>query len=342
MNKADYFTPANRYISNSKCNDWLKGKEYFRLLIYTAVITVLFAGSCTFNKKLKSGEGFIGVTGGKLWYKIMGEGSKTPILMLHGGPGATSYYLKPLSELSKDRPVIFFDQLGCGRSTLDMDTSQMNIQFYVDEVEQVKQALGLKEFYLYGQSWGTILGVEYYFAHPEGIKGIILASPALSGKLWIRDSKLLLKQLPDSLQQIIQKHENEKSFDSPEYQDALMVYYKKHIARKLPWSADIDSTFKYLGEEVYVHMNGPSEFTFTGTMQHYDATERLHNIKIPSLFICGEYDEARPETTNYYASLVTDSKFVVIKDAAHMTMQDNAAQDIREISAFINQIENTK
>jgi proline iminopeptidase len=310
-----------------------------KYLVFIVALILLFIESCQFNPKLKSGEGYIEVTGGKVWYKIVGEGDKTPILILHGGPGATSYYLKPLAALGKDRPVIFFDQLGCGRSTLEMDTSQMNIQFYVDEVEQVKKALGLKDFYVYGQSWGTILGAEYYFAHPEGIKGIILASPALSGKLWVRDSKILLKQLPDSLQQIIQKHEKDKSFNSPEYQEALMVYYKKHIACKLPWSADIDSTFKYLGEKVYVHMNGPSEFTFTGTLQHYDATKRLHKIKIPSLFVCGEYDEARPETTKYYAGLVPKSKFVVIKNAAHMTMQDNPEQDIREINDFINEIE---
>jgi proline iminopeptidase len=310
-----------------------------KYLVLITAIFLLFLESCQSNPKLKSGEGYIEVTGGRVWYKIVGEGDRTPILILHGGPGATSYYLKPLSALSKDRPVIFFDQLGCGRSTLDMDISQMNIQFYVDEVKQVRKALGLKDFYIYGQSWGTILGAEYYFTHPKGVKGIILASPALSGKLWIRDSKILLKQLPDSLQQIINKHEKDKSFDSPEYQKALMVYYKKHIARKLPWSADIDSTFKYLGEEVYVHMNGPSEFTFTGTMQHYDATKRLNNINIPSLFICGEFDEARPETTKYYADLVSNSKFVVIKDAAHMTMQDNPKQDIKEINDFINEIE---
>jgi len=315
----------------------MKNNSIIKFLVLFIILIVL--DSCQNNPKLKAGEGYIEVTGGKVWYKIVGEGDKTPMLILHGGPGATSYYLRPLAALSTDRPVIFFDQLGCGRSTLEMDTTQMNIKFYVDEVYQVKKALGLKDFYLYGQSWGTILGVEYYFTHPEGIKGIILASPALSGKLWIRDAQLLLSQLPDSLQKVIRKYEKLKEFHAPEYQEAMMVYYKKHIARKLPWSADIDSTFTYLGERVYTYMNGPSEFTFTGTMQHYDATGRLQKIRVPSLFICGEYDEARPETTKYYASLVPNSKFVVIKDAAHMTMQDNPEQDIKEIRNFLDEIE---
>jgi len=313
---------------------------------YVAWVVVLFllVGACkshsrSKNPVLKPGEGYIQVPGGRVWYKIVGEGDRTPVLVLHGGPGATSYYLRPLEALAKDRPVIFFDQLGCGRSTREKKKSQMNIPFYVDEVKHVKEALHLKDFFIYGQSWGTILGAEYYFAHPEGVKGIVFASPALSGKLWIRDARLLLKQLPDSLQEIIRKHEADKSFDAPEYQQALMVYYKKHVARKQPWSEDILNTFKYLGEEVYVHMNGPSEFTFTGTMKDYDATGRLPQIKVPTLFECGEYDEARPETTRYYAQLVPGSKFVVIKDAAHMTMQDNPEQDLKVLRDFFNSVD---
>ena len=314
----------------------MKNIKILKILVLSVLL--LFLSDCKSNPNLKPVEGYIKVTGGRVWYQIVGEGDKTPILILHGGPGATSYYLRPLTALSKDRPVIFFDQLGCGRSTLKMDTTQMNIKFYVDEVYQVKKALGLKNFYLYGQSWGTILAAEYYFAHPEGIKAIILASPALSGKLWVRDAQLLLSQLPDSLQKIIRKYEKLKDFKAPEYQKAMMVYYKKHIARKLPWSEDINKTFTYLGEQVYTYMNGPSEFTFTGTLQHYDATDRLHKIKVPTLFICGEYDEARPVTTKYYASLVPDSKFVVIKNAAHMTMQDNPEQDIKEIRNFLRRL----
>ncbi len=314
------------------------------LLKRISIFILLYIGliQCHTLHDLSPREGYINVPGGKVWYKIVGKGSKPPILMLHGGPGATSYYLRPLESLAADRSLIFFDQLGCGRSTRQMDTTQMNIAFYVDEVERVKHALGLKKFYLYGQSWGTILAVEYYFAHPEGIQGIILASPALSGKLWIRDARLLLSQLPDSLQRIIYHYERLKKFDAPAYQQAMMVYYKKHVARKQPWSADIDSTFAYLGHEVYTYMNGPSEFTFTGTMQYYDATKKLPRIKVPVLFICGQYDEARPETTAYYAGLVPNARLAIIPDAAHMTMQDNPEKDLQAIREFLYEVEEKK
>jgi proline iminopeptidase len=112
---------------------------------------------CGQKNNLKQGEGFINVKGGKVWYRIVGEGKKTPILMLHGGPGIPSYYLKPLAELSKDRPVIFFDQLGCGKSDKITDTTLMTIDNYVAELGEVINHLGLKVFYLYGQSWGTMI-----------------------------------------------------------------------------------------------------------------------------------------------------------------------------------------
>jgi proline iminopeptidase len=316
----------------------MRSKNGIKFTLLTIILLVLLIG-CQPKTKLIAGEGYIEVTGGKIWYNIIGEGDKTPILLLHGGPGATSYYLNPLAALGKDRPVIFFDQLGCGRSGNKIDVSMMNTEFFVEEVRQIKEALGLKEYYLYGQSWGTMLGTDFYLTHPEGIKAIILSSPAISSPMWIKDADYLLSKLPDSLETIIRKHEADQTFDSSEYQEAMMVYYQKHIARKLPWSADIDSTFTYINEEVYTHMWGPSEFTVSGNLRDFDRTEKLKEIKIPTLFITGEFDEARPTTVAYYDSLVPNSKFVIIKDAAHMTMQDNPEQDVKEIRDFLKEIE---
>lgn len=121
------------------------------LFLASAAFLLFTLDSCQ-TKKLKPGEGYIDVTGGKVWYRINGEGNKTPILLLHGGPGSSSYYLDPLKELSKDRPVIFIDQLGSGRSTRITDTTLMTIDLYVEELEQVRKALDLKDFYLYGHS----------------------------------------------------------------------------------------------------------------------------------------------------------------------------------------------
>lgn len=312
----------------------MKTLKIYGLIILMLVIALIIG--CQPKKKLTPGEGYAEVTGGKVWYRIAGEGDKTPLLLLHGGPGAPSYYLNPLAALSKDRPVIFFDQLGCGRSDHIIDTSMMTVKNFV---EQLKTALGLKEFYLYGQSWGTMLGVDYYFAYPDGIKALILSSPAISVPMWLRDADTLIATLPDSIQIAISTNVRNGTYDSPEYQQAVYIYYQNFFARKLPWSADIDSTFAQMNEEVYQFMWGPSEFTATGNLKDYDRTNRLSEIKIPTLFITGEFDEARPSTVQYYQSLVPNSKFVMTENAAHITMHDNPQQDIKVINDFLSGLE---
>lgn len=298
--------------------------------------------SCNNRQKqttITAHEGYINVKGGKVWYKIYGSGDKTPLLLLHGGPGIPSYYLKPMADISKDRPVIFFDQLGCGKSDRIIDTSLMTVQSYVDEVKQVVDSLQLKNYYLYGHSWGTMLGTEFYLQHPEGIKALILASPALDINKWIKDADSLLTTLPDSTQQIIQKNEQKQTYDDSGYQQAVQVYYQKYLARKQPWSADIDSAFSQAGENVYLHMDGPSEFRVSGNLKAYNVTNQLHNIKVPTLFICGEFDEARPSTVRHFQSLVPNSQFAEIPAAAHLTMQDNSEGNNKVIEHFLDDLE---
>jgi len=305
------------------------------------MVLILLAGlyRCNPENNLSPREGFIQVKGGKVWYRITGTGNKMPVLLLHGGPGVPSYYLDPLKELGKDRPVIFLDQLGCGRSDKITDTNLMTTENYVEQLETIRGALGLKEYYLYGQSWGTMLGTDYYLKYPNGIKAIILSSPAISIPLWLKDADTLIATLPDSVQKAIRTNERNKTFKAPEYQKAIKIYYEKFVARKLPWSKDIDSAFSRMGENVYQYMGGPSEFTMIGPLKDYDRTNRLKEIKVPALFITGEFDEARPGTVKYYSSLVPGAKFVIIKNAAHLTMQDNASENIKVINDFFQSME---
>lgn len=313
-------------------------------LFCTAVMTACLLTACNqnTNKKLIPGEGYLHLAGGKVWYKIVGSGDKTPLLLLHGGPGVPSYYLNPIAELGKDRPVIFFDQLGCGRSDRITDTNLMTVDHYVEEVKDLRDSLGLKNFYLYGQSWGTMLGTDFYLAHPEGIKALILSSSALSIKKWMEDAQKQIATLPDSIQEMIKVNEANKTYDSPDYQRAMKVYYEKYVARKLPWSADVDSALSdhQEGTNVYMYMEGPSEFTITGTLKTYDRTPDLGKLKLPVLYIVGDNDEANPETTKYYQSLTPGAKIVVIKNAGHLTMQDNPEQHNQALAAFLDSCDN--
>ena len=312
----------------------------FKVLIRTILFfTVLFLIACEKKKSLQESEGFINVKGGKVWYRIAGSGDKTPLLLLHGGPGVPSYYLKPLAALSVDRPVIFFDQLGCGNSDRISDTSLMTIDNYIEEVEQVKNALGLKEYFLYGHSWGSMLGMDFYLKHPDGIKALIFSGPALSIPRWSKDADTLISTLPDSLQNAIRMNEARKTYDDSSYQRALKYYYQQFLARKLPWSPDVDSAFMMMGQNVYLYMEGPSEFTLTGTFKNYDRTDRLHEIKVPTLFITGEYDEARPISARYYQSLVPGARFELIENAGHLTMHDNPNKNLLVIKNFLNPLD---
>ena len=295
--------------------------------------------SCTSTPYLSPGEGYVTIKEGKVWYRIVGQGDKTPLLLLHGGPGFPSYYLNPLKDLGKDRPVIFFDQLGCGRSARELDHSLMTSEKFVEELEQLRIALGIKDFYLYGHSWGTMLGVDYYLTYPEHVKAMILASPALSASRWSEDAEELIATLPDSIQAAIDANVANGTFDSPDYQHAVEVYYTNFVARKLPWDANIDSALTNANMELYEYMWGPSEFTATGTLKDYDRTGQLEEIKVPTLFVAGEYDEARPATVASYQSLVPDARFAIINDAAHLTMHDNPEQNNQVIADFLNDLE---
>lgn len=291
------------------------------------------------NSKHSTREGYAEVTGGNVWYRIDGNGDKTPLLILHGGPGFPSYYLNPMSALSKDRPVIFFDQLGCGRSDNNTDKNLMTVDVFVEQTEQLRNDLKLNQFHLYGHSWGSMLGLEYYLKYSEHVKALILASPALSISRWIKDADALITILPNSVQSAIRTNIENGTFESPEFEDAINIYYQHFIAKKLPWDQNIGNTFTQANLEIYNYMWGPSEFTATGILKDYEGSDKLPRVKVPTLFITGEYDEARPETVEYYQSLIPHSKYAMIEDAAHLTMHDKPEENNQVIEDFLRDIE---
>jgi proline iminopeptidase len=260
-------------------------------------------------------------------------------LLLHGGPGAPSYYLKPLAALADERPVIFYDQLGAGHSDQVSDTTLWKTERFVQEIEALRKALNLTEIHLLGHSWGTILGAEYLFTRPSGVRSVIFASPALSMNRWVQDTDSLRHLLPDSVQAVIDQHEAAGTFEDPAYQEATMLFYQQFLARKQPWSADIDSTFSQMNPSLYGYMNGPSEFTITGTLKEYDATPRLGELALPTLFTTGEFDEATPATVRYYHSLVPGSQLAIIEDSGHLTMHDAPERNVAVVRDFLRQVE---
>lgn len=288
------------------------------------------------------GEGRIDVTGGQVWYRVVGQGKGTPLLVLHGGPGVPSDYLESLAALGDERPVIFYDQLGCGRSDAPQDTSLYTVEGYVERLAQVRKALGLDEVILYGHSWGSMLATDYLLGGPAGVKGVVLAGPALSIPRWEADADTLLATLPDSLQRVIHAAEAAGAFETPAYRAAMGEYYGRYLCRMQPWPAAMDSAFAHMGAFVYGYMEGPSEFTITGTLKHYDRTADLGRLDLPTLFLVGEYDEARPATAAYYQGLVKGSKLVVIPDAGHCAMADHPAEYVAALRTFLHEVDGSR
>lgn len=293
------------------------------------------------RKGLAPGEGFIPVTGGRVWYRIVGSGTATPLLVLHGGPGVPSYYLKPLAALADERPVVFYDQLGCGHSTGPTDSTLWRTERFVEELGQVRKALGLEQVHLLGHSWGTILAAEYLFTKPTGVRSVIFAGPALDLATWERDADSLRKTLPDSTQAKIRRHEQDGDFQSPEYQSAMNEYYRRYLCRKDPWPADVDSCFAGMGP-AYLTMDGPSEFTITGSLKGYSAVSRLGQITIPTLFTVGQFDEATPRAGAYYQSLIPGAKLAIIDGAGHLSMQDSPEAYAQVVRQFLRDAEAAK
>lgn len=289
---------------------------------------------------LGPGEARLAVDGGRIWYKKTGAGAGTPVILLHGGPGFSSYYLKPLEALGNDRPVVRYDQLGGGKSDGLTDTTKMTIAHFVAELDSLRSALGYDKVHLVGHSWGTILGYEYYKAHPDRVVSLTLASPALDIPTWEKNARRLVTTLSDSAQKAIKVREAEKKFDAPDYQAAINEFYGKYVWRH-PVQADLDSTMKTANEAIYNYMQGPSEFTITGTLKTYDVTGALRGIKVPTLYTVGEFDEADPATVKRFASMTPGAKVVVIPGAAHISSWDNPTVMTDSIRAFLRHVDST-
>ena len=279
----------------------------------------------------------IDVTGGRVWAEIVGDGPGTPLLVLHGGPGVPSYYLDSLRALASERPVVLYDQLGCGRSDRPADTSLYRAERFVAEVGQVRDALGLGRVHLLGQSWGGMLAAMYVLTAPPGLASLVLASPVIDSGRWADDCARLKAALPAEVQEVIDEHEASGFTGCPEYAAATLEWWRRHICRLRPFPADVERALASMGVECYATMWGPSEFTLTGNLRDVTLSPRLPELALPVLFTCGRHDEATPESTGYFAGLVPGARLAVFEHSSHMAHLEQADAYLAQVSAFLTE-----
>jgi len=260
---------------------------------------------------VKKNEGYINVPGGKIWYGIVGENKKIPLIVIHGGPGYPHDYLEPLEDLADEREVIFYDQLGCGKSDRSNDLSLWTVERFVLELKTIVETLGLKEYHLLGQSWGSALAVSFALEKPDGLKSIVLSDPYISTPKWEEDMERLVKLLPEDMQKAIQ----ETAENSEEFKKASGEFYKRFVRNMN--SEAFDRSRNGFNREIYKYMWGPTECRVEGTLRNFDPSSRLNEISIPVLLVCGRNDEATPEAVQYFKDLFPDASVKIFEKSEH-------------------------
>ncbi len=284
--------------------------------------------------RIPESEARLAVPGGHIWYKVSGTGTGTPVVLLHGGPGLSSFYLKAFEALGNERVVVRYDQLGGGKADTTTDTTVMNIPHFVAELDSLRSALGIERWHVLGHSWGTILAVEYYRAHPDRVASLTFGGPVFDFPAYAAHARQLIPTLSDSAQRAIRMAEATRTYTDPHFQNAINEFYGLYVFRH-PVPADLDSTFATFNQTIYNYMQGPSEFTITGTLKNYRATVFLPGIRVPTLVTAGEFDEVGPELARAHTTLIPGARFVLLPGSAHLTSWDAVDANVSVVRAFL-------
>ena len=284
-------------------------------------------------------EGHINVPGGMVWYKIVGEKTnKLPIIVLHGGPGYPHNYLKPIENLSDERQVIFYDQLGCGKSDRPIDTKLWTVERFVAELAEIIKILKLEQYHILGQSWGAALAGAFALQKPKGLISLIFADPYLSTPVWMKDAKRLTELLSKDKQRSIEKHKKD-GIETKEYKEAKRDYYKMFIRGYKRTPAEVIKSRIGTNNDIYNFMWGPTEFLATGTLKNFDLTPRLSEIKVSVLLVCGRFDEATPQALKHFKNLLFDADIKIFEKSAHSPHLTEKEEYIKTLRIFLRKVE---
>lgn len=287
-------------------------------------------------------ERYIEVEDGfKVWTKTVGGGASRelpPLLVLHGGPGMGHEYLENLSLLASSKQrVIFYDQLGCGKSDCPNDPKRWQIPRFVCEVEMVRNALNLDRVIILGQSWGGMLTIEYLLKHPQGVIGAILSNSLSSAILMGSEIMRLKNALPKSVLEVLQAHEAAGTMDSSEYKQATAVFYSQHIFRMDPLPKEILEALQS-SNQVYEVMWGKNEFSITGNLKSWDRTAELDQIHLPVKVISGEFDESTPEVNRVLSEGLVNANWTLMPGCSHLPNLENPQPYMTLIQDFMDKL----
>ena len=267
-------------------------------------------------------------------YRTYGTGTRT-LVGLHGGPGPSSAYIARLNEvLGDDMRLVLYDQLGSGDSDWPDDPSLWQVQRFINELETVRTALDLGVVSLYGQSWGGMLALAYTLQYPANVEALVLSNTYANGTAYLLDISDHRVSLGAARHAAMLRHEGAGTLDDPEYLDAVAELYARHVFRTSPYDAEASRAgLKKIDEQYFPAMGpayalwGPHEFMGTGPQAHYDITDRLPEIGVPALIVCGWFDELTPERCSRpLAEGIPDNEYVVFGNSSHLTILEKEAE----------------
>jgi proline iminopeptidase len=277
----------------------------------------------------------------QVWTKRIESGPNT-MLTLHGGPGATHEYLECFEDFLPPAGVqlIYYDQLGSAYSDQPDEPALWSVERFREEVEQVRAALALEKFYLYGHSWGGLLAIEYALKYQRHLKGLIISNMTASIASYVAYIDELRCQLPPEAIRILERYEATGEYSAPEYEKVMLgQIYTAHLCRVTPWPEPLVRMVRHMNHKVYNAMQGPNEFVVTGTFKDWDRWADLKDINVPTLLSVGRFDTMSVADIEKMGRLIPNARVAICEQGSHCSMYDDQKRYFEDLLRFIRDVE---
>lgn len=286
----------------------------------------------------------------RVWTKRVGNNPTIKILLLHGGPGVTHEYFEAFDSYFPAAGIeyYYYDQLGSAYSDQPDEPELWDLPRFVEEVEQVRQALGLDDsnFYLLGHSWGGILAIEYALKYQQQLKGLVISNMMASTAAYNEyANNVLMPAMDQSVLEEIRRLESEGQYDDPRYMELLIPnHYVQHILRMPPdqWPDPVNRASKHINPKVYIPMQGPSELGASGKLVNWDRTADLGKITVPTLVIGARYDTMDPAHMEMMANRVQKGRYLFCPKGSHLAMYDDQKVYVEGVIQFVRDVDTSR
>jgi L-proline amide hydrolase len=285
-------------------------------------------------------DGYADFRGYRTWYRVVGDrkADAVPLVALHGGPGSTHNYFTPLEQLGAERPVVLYDQIGCGNSDRPQDID-WSVEVFREELGTLREQLGLDRIHLLGTSWGGMLAQEHVLSGASEIVSLTLSSTLANLALWNEEQRKLKAALPAAVIEVLDRHEAAGTYDDPEYGDAMQVYMDRHFYRGRKPRPELEAMDAGRAPDVYRAMQGPNEWTTTGALKGWSTRDRLHEIDVPTLVVRGRYDMCTAPIAGELVEGIRGAREVVLEQSSHTPVLEETPRYLEVVRDFMNEVE---